>query len=117
MLNTQHFTVIHAASPRWDEELRREVKVNGRSLTEVQEAQFAAGFRSAEIVKSGHGYVIRSATGLNGFRIIATDWFAEAPPSRAFPNGSYESAVEWAKAWAEVDPDNREVFIRNTETP
>jgi hypothetical protein len=121
MLNTNDYLLLAGNPGPWDDEIRQLATgaqwVGSFNLPALQELQHRRGRRSAEVVKSLYGFGVRSASGLDGFRLLAAKPRELKP---VFQNsgiepipGTYASAVAWAMSWAAEDPTNREAFVRN----
>ena len=63
MINTKAFLQIASDTGRIDEATRSAVQ-HGAVLPRVQERRHAAGFRTAELMRSLYGWYIRSGSGL-----------------------------------------------------
>lgn len=63
----------------------------------------AAGFRAARLDQSVHGWSVRSASGLDNFRLLAA-------ASCGNLDGSFADALKWARAWMEEAPGKRYVL-------
>jgi hypothetical protein len=73
----------------------------GESLCDLQVSQSARGYRQAALVWSIRGWTVRYASGLQGRAIM-----------RHATGFTPEDALEFAKEWAEQDPERREVIVR-----
>lgn len=63
-------------------------------------------FRVAEVTSSIYGWYIRSASGLDGFSILASS----RPGSEL--DGSFTAAAKWAEEWVSEDSAHRYAFAR-----
>jgi len=102
MLNKEGFVLLGGDPSRWDKEMLRRANA-GDALTDIQKDQFCAGRESAELVKCSSGWNVRSATGLDGRKLILSGEFTKA------------FAVGVGKKWAAQDPKNREFFARRSD--
>jgi hypothetical protein len=114
MLNANEFVLLAGRPEEWDEEVRQQAcragdPEVGIKLPELQEDQHDRGRRSVELVKSGYGWTVRCASGLDNFQLVAG--------SRHDPHwpGTYAAAAAWGINWANEDPQNRECFVRKAD--
>jgi hypothetical protein len=73
--------------------------------TFLSERHFA-GYRVAELVPSRYGWSVRSASGLEDFRVLAGARTGE------YVDGTWEDAERFAARWQAAAPAQRYVFVR-----
>jgi len=107
MLNREHFELLAGKPDKWDAEMLRLCDA-GVSLVKAQEQQFAAGRRSAELIK----------TVGNGWTVMIHDWEHKGmTPGFVCAGRSYEEASSLGCQWATEDPENREFYVRKDARP
>ena len=107
MINTKAFLQIAGDTGRWDDLTRSRVKC-GESLSRVQERQYAAGFRTAELMRSLYGWYIRSGSGLE-------DGIFFRPSGReGMSDKGFAECLKWGRAWVDEDPECREFYVRRS---
>lgn len=116
MLNREHFVLIAGNPGRWDINLRSRVE-NGEDLCAVQEDQHAHGRRSAELVCTSQGYVIRAGSSLMKLQIMfmpqGYGTFDQLKNTEMeYWRMGLVQCLEWGINWVNEDPDNRELYIR-----
>jgi len=114
MLNTEHFILLAGRPEKWDEEIRQQARCAGNqkvgiNLPKLQEDQRSRGRRSIEVVKSGYGWTVRCASGLDDFQLVAGSRHGAHWP------GTYAAAAALGINWANEDPENRDCFVRKAE--
>jgi hypothetical protein len=114
MLNTEHFTLLAGRPEKWDEEVRQHASYAGVhnvgiNLPKLQEDQHDRRRRSIEVVKSGCGWTVRCASGLDNFQLI------HGARHDAHWPATYAAAAAWGINWANEDPGNRECFVRKAD--
>jgi hypothetical protein len=102
MLNKEGFVLLAGKPSKWDREIEKRCKV-GESLPDVQRDQFVRGRLSAQLVVTENGCYVRSASGLDEFKILLHGKFKK------------DFAIEWGKKWASQSPHNREFFARRED--
>ena len=75
----------------------------------MQEEQHYHGRLSVEVVKSGCGWTVRCASGLDNFQLVAGN------RHDAYWPATYAGAAAWGINWANEDPGNRECFARKAD--
>lgn len=107
MLNKTNFKTLAGKPDRWDEEMVRRHQA-GEALTDIQKDQAERGRRIAmlfvqEAGKDGRVFEQTIRSGLH--RIDPGPHFTAA------------QAIEWGKAWANEDPENREFYATKGDLP
>jgi len=114
MLNTEHFSLLAGRPEEWDEEIRQQASRAANqnvaiNLRELQEEQHYHGRLSVEVVKSGCGWTVRCASGLDNFQLVHG-----ARQDAQWP-ATYAAAAAWGINWANEDPANRECRVRKVD--
>jgi hypothetical protein len=114
MLNTEHFSLLAGRPEECDEEIRQQASRAANqnvaiNLRELQEEQHYHGRLSVEVVKSGCGWTVRCASGLDNFQLVAGN------RHDAYWPATYAGAAAWGINWANEDPGNRECFARKAD--
>ena len=114
MFNTEHFILLAGSPEKWDEEIRQQGRPAGEqkvgiNLTKLEEDEHDRGRRTVEVVKSGYGWMVRCASRLDNFQLIAGSGCDAHWP------GSYAAASAWGINWANKDPQNRQCFVRKND--
>ena len=115
MLHAEDLILLAGWPEEWEEEVRQHairaadqnVAVN---LRELQEEQHYHGRRSVELVKSAHGWTVRSASGLENFQLVAG-----SRHNAHWPGTYAAAAAAWAINWAKEEPEHRECVVRKAD--
>ena len=77
-----------------------------KALCALQAKQAQRGIVGAELVKSGYGWMVRYASGIQNFGVIAGGNFGSL-------NGwTYWTAEKFAEDWVAEDPAHRYAFVK-----
>jgi hypothetical protein len=114
MLNAEDFILLAGRPEKWDEEVRQQASRAadqnvGMNLRDLQEEQHYRGRRCFEVVKSGCGWTVRCASGLDNFQLV------HGARHDAHWPATYAAAAAWAINWANEDAQNRQCFVRKAD--
>lgn len=87
---------------KWREEMKS-LPNRGEALIALQRKQHSRGVTKADMTLSIYGWVLRYASGLNGFSII-----------RKLNTNNARVAVKAAEEWVKGRESHRSVFVRGT---
>ena len=97
----REYITQHAAPSKWVPGC-----YESESLCRAQSrVRFDLKIEEAELVRSSYGWSVRSASGLDNFARLASSRMGEV-------DGSYESALAWARQWQAQSPTTRYVTTR-----
>lgn len=110
MINTKDFVLLAGEPGYWDAAALAVVDCGVLTLSEMQKNQYAAGRRSAQLVRGMYGWYVRLVTSFSDRQILAN-----TSEHGGKLDGSLEDALRWGRHWANCDPANREFFARRSD--
>jgi hypothetical protein len=114
MLNAEDFILLAGWWEEWDEEVRQQAsraadQSVAMNLRDLQEEQHYRGRRCVEVVKSGCGWTVRCASGLDNFQLV------HGARHDAHWPATYAAAAAWGINWVNEDRDHRRCFVRKAD--